>query len=104
MSNSGLKKLCVHFYYVPNIDGHNIKQGDDCVASNALKRNESKVYISLKGNKLTSSYIAKAEGSFQVHDFVHDFWKTCHEVHVFFVDADAPEVSQQGNKKKEKKM
>ena len=73
MSNSGLKKLCVHFYYVPNIDGHNIKQGDDCVASNALKRNESKVYISLKGNKLTSSYIAKAEGSFQVHDLVHDF-------------------------------
>ena len=34
------EKLCAHLYYVPNIDGHNIMQGDDCVESNALKRNE----------------------------------------------------------------
>ena len=67
------EKLCAHLYYVPNIDGHNIMQGDDCVESNALKRNEQKVYISLKDNKLACFYIAEAEGSFQVHDLVHDF-------------------------------
>ena len=43
--------------------------------SNALKRNELKVYISLNSNKLACFW--NSQGSFQVHDLVDDFWKKC---------------------------
>ena len=41
------------------------------LCNNTLKRNELKVYISLKENKLKFFQIAKV----QVHDLVHDFFK-----------------------------
>ena len=53
MSSSGLKKVCARFYHPPNILLRSPKYSVlKRMCSNTLKRNELKVYISLKENKL----------------------------------------------------
>ena len=79
--SSRLKKYWTHFYHPPKIFLRGTKyRAPKRLCSNTLKRNELRVYFSLKENKLacfTNSY-----DSFQVHDLVHDFWKKYHKVHV----------------------
>ena len=67
LSSAGLKKFCACFYHAPNIlfDGHKIWCTKTTILfNNTLKRNEVKVYISLKGNKLAC--FANSKGSFQL--------------------------------------
>ena len=70
------KKFCALLYHAQNypFDGNKLRiivHENDFVAILYLKRNEVRVYISLKVNKLTC--FVNSLGSFQVHDLVHDF-------------------------------
>ena len=67
------------------------------LCSNTSKRNKLKVYISLKQNELAC--FVNSEGSFKVHDLVHDFWKKCHNVSVFLCGASVAPKVQQGTHK-----
>ena len=60
--------------------------------SNTLKRYDLKVYISLEDNKL--GCLANSQGSFHIHDLVHDFLKKYHEMHISLLQCTrAPEIS-----------
>ena len=64
--------------------------------SNALKRNELKVYISLNSNKLACN---NSQGFFQVHDLVDDFWKCPRGARFFAVEQTCTKSLKQGIQK-----
>ena len=71
------KILCTFLSFIePPFEGHKVSCTKKIVQQNS-KKEQLKAYISQNKNKLAR--FINSEGSFQVHDLVHDFWERSHE-------------------------